>query len=205
MFSLATYKCILCKRFLFYTHGFRWKTHNPDDSLLLGIQKMTSMSMSYWNMTEKNNFCYFKYWQIPARPDELRLNCGFSSMAIQYGVKTNGLYPLAACIFLWLWPKQTFLWNIINIFTIIIYCVVLKNLKYRVFIKYCVFSLKFFDFSELCRFCCSAGFLPACCVYTHWRWGKTEKGQSPEYFKIFGKNTIFSEHPVQSYTWTQQY
>ena len=139
MFSLATYKCILCKRFLFYTHGFRWKTHNPDDSLLLGIQKMTSMSMSYWNMTEKNNFCYFKYWQIPARPDELRLNCGFSSMAIQYGVKTNGLYPLAACIFLWLWPKQTFLWNIINIFTIIIYCVVLKILKYRVFIKYCVF------------------------------------------------------------------
>ena len=25
---------------------------------------------------------------------------------------------------------------------------------------------------------------------------KTEKGQSPEYFKIFGKNTIFNEHPV---------
>ena len=124
----------------------------------------------------KNNFCYSKYWQIPARPDELRLNCGFSSMAIQYGVKTNGLYPLAACIFLWLWPKQTFLWNIINIFTIIIYCVVLKNLKYRVFIKYCVFSLKFFDFSELCQFCCCAGVLPAWCVYTHWHRGKTESG-----------------------------
>ena len=30
---------------------------------------------------------------------------------------------------------------------------------YRVFIKYCVFSLKFFYFSELCQFCCSADFL----------------------------------------------
>ena len=35
---------------------------------------------------------------------------------------------------------------------------------YRVFIKYCVFSLKFCDFSELC---CSADVLPAGCVYTH--------------------------------------
>ena len=40
-------------------------------------------------------------------------------------------------------------------------------LNYRVFIKICVFSLKFCDFSELCQFCCSAGFLPAWCVYTH--------------------------------------
>ena len=39
--------------------------------------------------------------------------------------------------------------------------------RYRVFIKYCVFSLKFGDFSELWQFCCSAGFLPAWCVYTH--------------------------------------
>ena len=31
----------------------------------------------------------------------------------------------------------------------------------RVFIKYCVFSWQFCDFSELCQFCCSAGFLPA--------------------------------------------
>ena len=38
---------------------------------------------------------------------------------------------------------------------------------YRVFIKYCVFSFKCCDFSELCQFCCSAGFLPAWCVYTH--------------------------------------
>ena len=33
-------------------------------------------------------------------------------------------------------------------------------------------------------------------MYTHRRRGKTEKGQSQEYFKIFGKNTIFNEHPV---------
>ena len=53
--------------------------------------------------------------------------------------------------------------------------------SYRVFIKYCVFSLKCCDFSELCQFCCSAGFLPAWCVYTHWHRGKTESG-------IFQKN-----------------
>ena len=29
---------------------------------------------------------------------------------------------------------------------------------------------------------------------------KTEKGQSPEYFKIFGKNTILNEHPVYKHT-----
>ena len=34
------------------------------------------------------------------------------------------------------------------------------------------------------------------CEYTYWYRGKTEKGQSPEYFKIFRKNTIFNEHPV---------
>ena len=41
-----------------------------------------------------------------------------------------------------------------------------RRRMYKVFIKYCVFSLKFCDFSELCQFCCSAGFLPAI-VYTH--------------------------------------
>ena len=61
--------------------------------------------------------------------------------------------------------------------------------NYRVFIKCCVFSLKFCDFSEPCQFCWSAGVLPAWWVYTHWRRGKTEKSQSPEYFKIFGKHT----------------
>ena len=42
------------------------------------------------------------------------------------------------------------------------------------------------------RWCCTC----LVCVYTHWHQGKTEKGQSREYSKIFGKNTIFNEHPV---------
>ena len=41
------------------------------------------------------------------------------------------------------------------------------KIKYRVFIKYCDFILNFCDSSELCQFCCSAGVLPAWCVYTH--------------------------------------
>ena len=48
---------------------------------------------------------------------------------------------------------------------------------YRVLINYCVFSLKFWNYSELCQ-------------------GKPEKGKSLEYLKIFEKNTIFNEHPV---------
>ena len=74
----------------------------------------------------------------------------------------------------------------------------MKLIRYRVFIKYCVFSSNFCDFSELCQFRCSAGVLPAWCVYTHWHQGKTEKGKSPEYSKIFGKNTIFNDHPLPS-------
>ena len=58
------------------------------------------------------------------------------------------------------------------------------DLWYRVFIKFCVYSLKFCDFSELCQFCCSVGVLSAWCVYTHWHQGKTEKDQSPEHSKI---------------------
>ena len=75
-------------------------------------------------------------------------------------------------------------------------CVFITYKRYRVFIKYCVYSLKLCDFSELCQFCCSAGVPPAWCVYTHWHRAKTEKYQSPEYFKILGKNTIFNEHPA---------
>ena len=56
----------------------------------------------------------------------------------------------------------------------------------------------FCDFSELCKFCYSAAVLPAWCVYTHWHRGKTEKGKSQEYFKIFEKSTIFNEHPVKN-------
>ena len=36
-----------------------------------------------------------------------------------------------------------------------------KCLTYRVFIKYCVFSFEFCDFSELCQFCRSTGVLSA--------------------------------------------
>ena len=53
------------------------------------------------------------------------------------------------------------------------------SVTYRLFIKYCDFSLKFCVFSELRQFCCSAGFLPAWCVYTHI---DTEGKQSSEYF-----------------------
>ena len=61
------------------------------------------------------------------------------------------------------------------------------------------FSLKCCDFSELWKFCCCAGVLPALCVYKHWHRGKTKYGKSPLYFKIFQKNTIFNEHPVHIY------
>ena len=66
------------------------------------------------------------------------------------------------------------------------------------FIKYCVFSLKFCDFSELCHASSAAAlvfYLPVVCTHTDTR-GETETGQSPEYFKILGKNTTFNEHPV---------
>ena len=36
------------------------------------------------------------------------------------------------------------------------------------------------------------------CVYTYWHKRKTERGQCPENFKIFGKNTISNEHPVEN-------
>ena len=42
-----------------------------------------------------------------------------------------------------------------------------KTIRYRVFLKYCVFSLKCCDFSELCQFCCSAGVLHTCLVCVH--------------------------------------
>ena len=45
--------------------------------------------------------------------------------------------------------------------------IIINHIYYRVFIKYCVFSLKFFEFSELCQVCCSAGVLTVWWVYTH--------------------------------------
>ena len=38
-------------------------------------------------------------------------------------------------------------------------------------------------------------YLPCVCTHTNAE-GKTEKGQSPEYFKFVEKNTIYIEHPV---------
>ena len=64
----------------------------------------------------------------------------------------------------------------------------------------CFFS-KCCNFSELGQFCCSAGVLPVWCVYTHGHQGKTEKGQSPEYSKIFWNkylmNTLCIVHCMQ--------
>ena len=67
-------------------------------------------------------------------------------------------------------------------------------LFYRVFIKYCVFSLKCCDFSELCQSCCSAGVRPAIWrpkrkVYTVHTISDThrEKPQSGIYLRICKK------------------
>ena len=60
------------------------------------------------------------------------------------------------------------------------------------FIKYCVFSLKCCDFLNSASSAAALVFyLPGMCTHTD-----TEGKQSQEYFKIFGKNTIFNEHPV---------
>ena len=49
-------------------------------------------------------------------------------------------------------------------------------------------------------------------IFLNWRWcftclvcvqGKIDEGQSPEYSKIFGKNTIFNEHPVEKWFHSQ--
>ena len=43
-------------------------------------------------------------------------------------------------------------------------------------------------------------YLPGVCTHTD-----TEGKQSQEYFKIFGKNTIFNEHPVVFFLWFFSY
>ena len=66
------------------------------------------------------------------------------------------------------------------------------------FIKYCVFSLKVFDFSELCQFCGSAAlvfYLPDMCTHTDTE-EKQRKARVRNIFKNSGKKTIFNEHPV---------
>ena len=63
--------------------------------------------------------------------------------------------------------------------------------KYRVFIKYCVFSLKCFFLNSASSAAALVFYLPGVCTHTD-----PEGKQSLEYFKIFGKNTIFNEHPL---------
>ena len=66
------------------------------------------------------------------------------------------------------------------------------------FLKYCVFSLRFYDFLNSASSAAALVFyLPGVCTHRHR--GKTEKGQSPDYFKVFEKNTMFNEHPVFIY------
>ena len=77
---------------------------------------------------------------------------------------------------------------------------------YRVFIEYCVFFLKILLFFWTLPVLLQRWFLPVWCVYTHWHRGKTEKGHSSEYLKIFEKtqylvNTLYIILPY----WTQQH
>ena len=70
----------------------------------------------------------------------------------------------------------------------------LPSLKYRVFIKYCVLFLKMLRFFStlpvlLQRWCSTC----PVCVHTL---TPRENRESPEYSKIFGKNTIFNVQPV---------
>ena len=65
---------------------------------------------------------------------------------------------------------------------------------YRVFIKYCVFSLKFCDFLNSASSAAALVFyLPVVCTHTD-----NEGKQNPEYLNNSEKNTIFNEHPVLS-------
>ena len=62
--------------------------------------------------------------------------------------------------------------------------------NHRVFIKYFVFSFKCCDSSELCQFYCSAGVLPAWCVYTHWQKRKQRKTRVLNILKVLSFRTI---------------
>ena len=77
------------------------------------------------------------------------------------------------------------------------YQIIICLRSYRVFIKYCVFSLKCCDFSELC-FWCSADVWPAIVssVYTLTPRGNRVRSETGKYFKIFEKtqyliNTLY--------------
>ena len=74
------------------------------------------------------------------------------------------------------------------------------------------FSLKCHDFSKLCKFCCSAGILPAICRSKHEvrcthtdAEGKQREARVQNIFLNFWKNTIFKGHPVIEHQLISQY
>ena len=67
----------------------------------------------------------------------------------------------------------------------------LKKDRYRVFIKHCVFSLKFCDFSELCSSAAALVlYLPGVCKHIDTPRENRERPES-KYSKIFGKTKYF--------------
>ena len=70
------------------------------------------------------------------------------------------------------------------------------NPRYRVSIEYCVFSLKFCDFSELRGSAAALVFyLPGMCTHADTE-GKQRKARVRNILKSSEKNTIFNEHPL---------
>ena len=67
---------------------------------------------------------------------------------------------------------------------------------YRVFIKYCVFLKMLWFFWTLPVLLQRWFSTYLVCVHTL---TPRENGERPEYFKIFGKNTIYNEYPVSIY------
>ena len=71
----------------------------------------------------------------------------------------------------------------------------LACISYRVFIKYCSLSLKFYYFLNSANSAAALVFyLPGACTHTDTE-GKQRKARVRNILKI-SKNTIFNEHPV---------
>ena len=86
--------------------------------------------------------------------------------------------------------------KMINPVHVIIHSYIMMWARYRVFIKYCVFSFKFCDFLNSASSAAALVFyLPGVCTHTD-----IERKQSPENLR---KNTIFNEHPVCIYVYRE--
>ena len=73
---------------------------------------------------------------------------------------------------------------------------IILQIKYRVFIKNCVFSLKFCDFMNSASSAAALVFyLPGVSTHTDTE-GKQRKARVRNILKSSEKNTIFNEHPV---------